>query len=84
MKKNLFTNPYPSVSSDRILYTPSNFARSSLFYLQETGTLQALQPHTSVRERLDSCLFFLAQTGLLEYSKKSTENPWEFMDDFAL
>ena len=63
MKKNLFTNPYPSVSSDRILYTPSNFARSSLFYLQETGTLQALQPHTSVRERLDSCLFFLVLSG---------------------
>lgn len=41
MENNLFTQSN-SVSSNRIIYTPSSFARSSLIHLQETGTLQAL------------------------------------------
>ncbi len=75
MKKEFFTDSLSSVSSNRILYTPSGFARSSLFYLQETGTLQALRPHTSVREKLDSCLFFLvlSGSGVLVYEGKTYE-----------
>jgi AraC-like DNA-binding protein len=63
MKENLFTNLNASVSSDRIVYTPSQFARSSLLYLQETGSLQALYPHTSSRSNLSSYLFFTVLSG---------------------
>ncbi len=51
------------VRSDRIVYTPSPFAKENLIYLQEVGRLQALQPHTSQREHLASYLFFLVEEG---------------------
>ena len=51
------------VSSNRIIYTPSEFARASLIHLQETGTLQANFPHTSRRSGLDSYLFFMVLSG---------------------
>lgn len=62
-----------SVSSSRIIYTPSTFARSSLIHLQETGTLQALYPHKSERRNLNSCLFFtvLSGSGALVYEDRS-------------
>ena len=47
--QELFSNNASSVQSDRILYTPSAFARGSLLHLQEVGTLKALHPHTSTR-----------------------------------
>ena len=58
-----------SVSSNRIIYTPSTFARSSLIHLQETGTLQATHPHKNERSGLSSCLFFnvLSGDGLLTF-----------------
>lgn len=52
-----------SVSSNRIIYTPSTFARSSLIHLQETGTLQATHPHKNERSGLSSCLFFNVLSG---------------------
>lgn len=52
-----------SVESQRILYTPSAFARESLLHLQEVGTLCALQPHTSRREGLQSFLCFVVEEG---------------------
>ena len=60
------------VSSNRVLYTPSSFARTSLLHLQEIGTLQALAPHTSKRDGLQSYLFFtvLSGTGSLTYGDK--------------
>lgn len=51
------------VQSDRLIYTPSSFARSSLLYLQETGSLNALSPHTSSRANLASFLFFMVTSG---------------------
>lgn len=61
---NLFTNNTQAiVSSDRILYTPSAFARSSLLHLQEIGRLQACRPHTSKRSGLQSFLFFTVLDG---------------------
>ena len=51
------------VSTNRILYTPSSFARNSLIHLQETGTLKAQSPHTSRRNHLDSYLFILVTEG---------------------
>ena len=73
------------VSSNRIIYTPSEFARTSLIYLQETGTLQAKYPHTSKRNGLDSYLFFMVLSGLgeLQYNDstyKLKQNDCVFID----
>lgn len=67
MNDNLFHGSL--VSTQRILYTASDFARENLLFLQETGTLQATSPHTSSREKLASFLFFLVENGegKLEY-----------------
>ena len=40
------------VFSDRVFYTPSSFARTSLLHLQEIGELTAIRPHTSSRSNL--------------------------------
>ena len=57
------------VHSQRIIYTPSPFARASLVHLQEVGTLQARSPHASTRQGLASYLFFMVESGsgTLEY-----------------
>ena len=62
----------PVVFSNRILYTPTTFAKSALLYLQEIGSLQANQPHTSSRARLSSYLFFCVNSGSgeLDYQGK--------------
>lgn len=52
--KDLFVNTQlPVVTSDRILYTPSNFARTSLLYLQEIGSLRVHKPNGTPRKLLD-------------------------------
>lgn len=51
------------VESNRIIYTPSSFAKSNLLHLQEAGELQALKPHTNSRHGLVSYLFFLVVKG---------------------
>ncbi len=60
------------VTTSRILYTPSTFARTNLIHLQETGSLKATSPHTSQRENLASYLFFLVCSGggILNYAGK--------------
>lgn len=68
---NFFTdNKNEIVSSNRILYTPSAFARTSLLHLQEIGILTAIKPHTSRRSNLSSYLFFMIKSGsgTLEYN----------------
>ena len=61
------TTYFPStptvVDSDRILYTASPFARSSLIHLQEIGTLTALRAHITKFQNLASYLFFVVQAG---------------------
>lgn len=71
----LFSSSGTSVSSDRIIYTSSAFARTSLIHLQETGTLQAVHPHKNERSGLQSCLFFtvLSGAGRLVYEGKEYE-----------
>ena len=69
---NLFTAS-DSVQSSRILYTPSAFAKSSLLHLQEVGTLTAVKPHTSGREKLRSFLCFLVKSGA---GRLSYEGKW--------
>lgn len=51
------------VTSRRSIYTSSAFARDSLLFLQEAGSLQAAKPHTSRRSGLSSYLFFLVISG---------------------
>lgn len=57
------------VKSNRIIYTPSDFAKANLIHLQETGELDAQKPHTSRRKNLASFLFFIVTKGegSLEY-----------------
>ena len=62
MKSQFFTDT-ATVSSNRVLYTASSFARSSLLHLQEIGELEALKAHTSERSGLQSYLFFMVVCG---------------------
>lgn len=70
MQSNFFTAS-PSVQSSRILYTPSPFARSSLLHLQEVGSLTAIKPHTSKREKLQTYLCFMVEDGESELVNES-------------
>lgn len=63
LKKERPVSSHPYVHSDRILHTPSEFAKHSLFYVQEAGRLKSLKPHVSRREHLDSFLFLLVWSG---------------------
>lgn len=49
--------------SDRIIATPSAYAKEHFLYVQETGTLQSIEPHISRRENLNSFLFFVVISG---------------------
>lgn len=71
MQHSLFQSQLEN--SDRIIYTPSGFARTNLIHLQEIGELKAISPHISRRENLSSYLFFLviSGSGMLEYDGKS-------------
>lgn len=51
------------VTTNRIIYTPSVFARTNLLHLQECGTLTAVAPHVSGRSGLQSYLFFTVRSG---------------------
>lgn len=61
MKNSLFHNELEK--SNRILYTPAQFAKSNLIYLQETGELKAHKKHISRRSNLKSYLFFIVLDG---------------------
>lgn len=50
-------------SSNRILSTPSSYARKHYLYVQEVGTLQSLEPHISKRQNLNSFLFLVVLDG---------------------
>ena len=63
MEQELFNPQSSSVSSSRIIYTPSTFARTSLLHLQEVGSLQAVHPHVSQREDF----IVLSGEGVLSY-----------------
>lgn len=63
MDQELFNPQSSSVSSSRIIYTPSTFARTSLLHLQEVGSLQAVHPHVSKRSNLVSFLCFIVLSG---------------------
>lgn len=75
MDQELFNPQSSSVTSSRILYTPSPFARTSLLHLQEVGSLQAIHPHTSTRTNLTSflCFVVLSGNGILTYERTTYE-----------
>lgn len=75
MDHELFNPQSSSVTSSRILYTPSTFARTSLLHLQEVGSLQAIHPHTSTRTNLISflCFVVLSGNGTLTYEGTTYE-----------
>lgn len=58
--------------SNRIITTPSNFAKTNLFYLQEIGILKSLKKHKSHRNSLDSFLIVFVEKGegVFHYSGK--------------
>ena len=45
------------------MLVPSSFARSSLLYVQEVGSLRSIRSHLSQRSHLDSYLFILVLSG---------------------
>lgn len=49
--------------SERMLHTPSGFAKKNLSYIQEVGRLKSLKAHSSIRENLESYLLFLILDG---------------------
>lgn len=61
-KNNLFASD-EMTRSDRCLHTPGDFAKQNLLYVQEVGTLQSLQPHKCVREKLNSFLLMIVTEG---------------------
>lgn len=50
-------------TSERIITTPSYYAKEHYLYIQEVGTLQSLEPHISQRQNLNSYLFFIVLNG---------------------
>lgn len=75
MEKYFTNSKSDIVDSDRVLYTASTFARSSLFHLQEIGSLKALKPHVSSRKNLQSYLFIVVEngSGMLRYNGRDYE-----------
>lgn len=61
------------VKSNRIIYTPSTFAKTNLIHLQEAGTSQAAKQHISKRKNMSSYLFFVVVdgSGSLEYNGRT-------------
>lgn len=59
-------------TSDRIIATPSTYAKENFFHVQEVGTLKSLKPHISKRQNLNSYLFFtvLEGTGYVTYQNQ--------------
>ncbi len=65
MKQSYFetySNP-DTVIRNRIINTPSEFAKKNLFYIQETGYLKSFNSHSHIRQNLGSFLFFIVLSG---------------------
>ncbi len=73
MNNNLFHGDL--VTSERILYTPSGFAKTYLVHLQEIGRLEARRPHQSRRDNLSSYLFFMVLHGAGQLSYLGQTHP---------
>lgn len=49
--------------SNRMLHTPSTFAKENLLYVQEVGKLESLTPHWCERSNIESYLFLVVLDG---------------------
>lgn len=67
-------NSMPKSASNRILSTPSSYARKHYLYIQEIGTLKSLEPHISKRQNLNSYLFFVVLDGSGYLTYESTRH----------
>lgn len=69
------SNSSKVTESNRILNTPSDFAKNHLLYVQEAGFLKSLKSHISKRENLDSYLFLMVLSGhgKFTYQKEAFE-----------
>ena len=63
--------PNSSSVSDRVILTPSAYARAHYLYAQEIGSLRSLKPHISSRDQIDSFLFLIVLTGKGELTYRS-------------
>lgn len=64
MESNIISFDSTGVTeSTRFLYTPCEFAKENLLYLQEAGILKSIQTHRCIRENVDSFLFFKVLEG---------------------
>lgn len=68
-----FSNPENITKSNRVLNTPSDFAKNHLLYLQEAGYLKSLKSHISKREKLDSYLFLIVLSGRGKFTYQNQE-----------
>jgi len=57
-----FPNSYDPTSK-RIINTPSDIAKSTFFYVQETGYLKIIETHSTKRANLDSYLIVIVLSG---------------------
>jgi AraC-like DNA-binding protein len=57
-----YSNP-DTIIRNRIINTPSEFAKKSFFYIQETGYLKSSNSRSHTRKNLDSYLFFIVLSG---------------------
>lgn len=56
-------HPMRKSEGERIIATPSPYARQHCLYVQEAGFLKSVEPHISSRKDLESYLFFLVLSG---------------------
>jgi len=62
MSDNIMTNEKVT-ESERLIHTPSSYARKNLIFVQETGELKSIKQHSCVRENLESYLLFVVTEG---------------------
>lgn len=63
MESKQFFSQEGITSSNRVLHTPSSFAKKNLTYVQEAGALKSLKPHWCERENVESYLFLYVKSG---------------------
>ncbi len=62
-------------TSNRIISTPTSYAKEHYLHVQEVGTLQSLEPHISKRQNLNSYLFFVVLDGSGEVFYENKKHP---------
>lgn len=66
--------------SNRIIATPSTYAKKHYLYVQEVGSLESIEPHVSSRQNLNSYLFLSVTDGSGTLSYGNTHYPMHVGD----